>query len=372
MKFKLNYRLLVSITLACIAFSCELFQDFDEDLQPLDPIFTFEPNKIVAEHCWGLGYIIANDHDHLIVSNYKDIYIFKYDSSGIELIQTIDFNETLSIGSMIVHQSSLLIGHANSDGTGTVYIYDRNGNSWNHSQEIHIGGREDRFGSDIDIYGDIMIIGASAPYLDNFTGTENYNVGRAYIFQCIDGSWIRKYDFTAEHPDYDDQFGTCVGIYDDILLVGSPEIPLHIYKLNGSIHFLRTEDMYARRIAHSENNFLVSGDDVLWSFSLEPDGSFTEHLVNDLDDPDFSYQGEILEMKDSLAIIDIHSNYGEPSECYLFKFANQQWTKEMVFSPDSGENCPFYGMAFSEEYAIVGGMSYSDYNSYIYFRSLTY
>jgi len=371
MKFKTRFRLTVIFLVGCFICACSSIFDDDFYNEPTyEPVFTFDSDKITAEYAYHFGLFIANANDHVIVSDYEDIYIFSFDGSSIALVQTINFTGTSGIWSMTIHNSSLLFGHADAYGTGTVYVYDRNGNTWDLSQEINIGRVEDLFGSDIDIDGDIMVIGASAPWIDDLASWENKDEGRAYIYRLQDGLWVQNHEFVAENTEGDDRFGTCVAAHEDLVLVGSPLAPLHIYRLEDSLVLLRTEEIQARVMEHSGNNFLVGGDYELWSFILESDGSFTETTISDFNATDISWDGEIIEMKDSLAIIDVVDDV-VPSDCYLYRFENQIWTEELVFSPDPGEDCTFHGMAFSDQYAIVGGMSYSDSRySYIYFHEL--
>lgn len=337
-----------------------------DDDNSFDPIFTTEANKITAEFCYDFGRIITADQNYLAVSSYEDIHIFKYDGSGIELIQEIDFDGTSGILSMVMDQSDLYFGLADAYGTGTVYIYTRNGESWDLKQELSIGRNEDNFGSDIDIDGNKMVIGASAPWADGFT-FENKEEGRAYIFEYENGIWVQKNEFLADQSEPDDRFGTCVALYNDIMLIGSPMQPLHIYRFNGEWELLRTEDISAFAIEHCEDNFLIGGEYHLNSFLINSDGSFSDIEVNQGNEvTDISWHGEIIEIKDSLAIVDVES-----SMCYLFKFSNGQWIKDKDLTSDPGEFCTFHGMAITDQHAIIGGMNIENSQySYVYFRDL--
>jgi hypothetical protein len=331
---------------------------------PLEPVIRTEPGKITADNYWDFGKIIATDGDHLLVSSHKDIHIFKYNSSGIELIQTIGFEETFRIISMVVYRSELIMGVEDLDGTGTVYVYERSVDAWKLNQVIRIGRPHDCFGCAIDMDGETMVIGANSFRSDCIT--EDECGGRLYVFQKREGVWEETQEIVADQTGTGDWFGTCVGIYGDLMLAGSPTLPLHVYKFNGEWELLRTEEISVRTIAHFGNNFMVNGDDDFRAFILEPDGSFSENTIRIFNDHNISWSGENIEIRDSLAIINLVS-----SGCYLFKYGNRQWNKEIVFYPDPGETCTFDGMAITDHYVILGGMNNGGNQcGYVYFRDL--
>jgi hypothetical protein len=170
----------------------------------------------------------------------------------------------------------------------------------------------------------------------------------------------------ADQSKSDDRFGWCVAIYGDFMLAGSPKIPLHIYKFNEGWELFKTVGISAISISHSENNFMVSSDYQLESFILNSDGSFSENSISsDFDVGTISWYGEITELRDSLAIVDVLS-----PKCYLFKYKNGNWIIEKTYSPDPGEYCQFMGMSITDKEAIIGGVNAEDTRySYVYFRS---
>jgi hypothetical protein len=364
MKSKVKFPLVLSLALLCLMSGCYIIE-FDRPEEDYEPHINTEPGKITAENYSEFGRSITTDGDHVLVSNFDDIHIFKYNSSGIELIQTIDLDFNYSNFSMIVYRSELIFGHVDGKGTGTVYVYSRNGDVWELGQEIRKGRGQDRFGWSIDIDDETMVIGANSFRSD--CDTANTCQGMVYVFEKKEGVWEETQEILADQSGTGDWDQTCVGIYGDLMLVGSPTQPLHLYKFNGVWELLRTEEIHARKIAHFENNFMVSGDDDFRAFILEPDGSLSENTINSVNKRGISWSGEIIEMRDSLAIVGM-----ENEDCYLLKYGNRQWNVEKVFSPDPGENCAFQGMEITDQHAIIGGMNFEDYfrYGYVYFRDL--
>ena len=365
MKSKQKFRLALSIAVMCFLTGCYIpFNNYEDDYDEsyyepdIEPSIETEPGKITAQNIDNFGKIIATDGDHVLVGSYDDIHIFRYNSSGIELIQTIEFEQTSGISSMIVYRSELIFGLADANGTGTVYVYTRNEDTWELSQKVRKGRRHDNFGCAIDIEGETMVVGANAIWSNS--------EGRVYVFSKNEGAWEETQEMMAEQSEQGDWFGTSVAVNGDLVLAGSPMLPLHVYKFDGTWELLRREQIGAREIAHTENNFVVIGEFFAWAFLLEADGSFSENTLNSLNKQDIAWNGEIIEMRDSLAIVAT-----EPTNCILLKYQNRQWNPGSVFYADPGESCTFEGMAITEDQVIIGGTSYDNYPfCYVYFRDL--
>ena len=363
MKTIVKFQMALSFATLSILSGCYFpFNNQDEEYN-FDPVIYTEPGKITAENCWDFGKIIDTDGDHVLVSSYDDIHIFKFNSSGMELIQTIEFEETSGIFSMIVYRSELIFGLAEADGTGAVYVYTRKGDVWELSQKIRKGIKSDNFGCAIDIDDETMVIGANSIW----SGCVGNNcMGKVYVFQKIEGVWEETQEILAEQAEYGDWFGTCVGIHGDLMLAGSPMLPLHVFRFSGAWELSGTEEISALAIAHNENNFMLSGEYEIRAFILEEDGSFSANTMDSIDKQDLPYYGGIVAMRDSLALVAT-----EPEKCYLLKYGDREWNIENIFSPDPGEYCWFSGMAITDHYAIIGGMNSDDSQfGYVYFRDL--
>ena len=353
----LKHKIFTSVFLALI-FGC--------NEQSFDPTFKIEKNKITCTNCYDFGKIIVTDKDHVLISGNETIWIIKYDGQNMKLIQTISIDyQTSGIQSMVINNSTLAFGVADADGTGKVFIYERFADLWELKQEIRIGRISDNFGSDIDIAGDYMVIGASAPWSNPYPSHSNSREGRVYIFRKTSEGWIQEHEFFSEQSMADDRFGESVAIHNGFVLAGSVKSPLHIYKLNGTWGLVRTDTIPARTISHSGNNFMTIGDYQLYAFTLESDGGFNYNTVKlDFDVMDIS---DRIELKNDLALIAMESSF----QCYLLNYANNQWTNIMVFEPDNGESVYFSGMAITDTHVIIGGRNFSSSNptGYVYFRN---
>jgi hypothetical protein len=103
--------------------------------------------------------------------------------------------------------------------TGAVYVYRRAGASWSPTQTLKGSAITDNrfFGNDIDIDGDVMVVGA---YLDDGRAS---NAGAAYVFRLdrATGHWNEEQRLTAADPHADDQFGQTVAVSANRIVVGA-------------------------------------------------------------------------------------------------------------------------------------------------------
>ncbi|MFG0283914.1 MAG: GC-type dockerin domain-anchored protein [Phycisphaerales bacterium JB039] len=74
-----------------------------------------------------------------------------------------------------------------------------------------------RLGTDIDIDGDVMVVGAWA---DSALGSE---AGAAYVFRVVEGEWRQEQRLMPDDPKDFANFGNSVAISGDRILVGAPE-----------------------------------------------------------------------------------------------------------------------------------------------------
>lgn len=108
---------------------------------------------------------------------------------------------------------------ADNSGTniGAAYVFKRVGTTW--TQEAYLKPQNpaanDRFGSEIGISGDTIIVGVSQ---DDSLGT---NSGAAYIFRKVGTTWTQEAYLRASDAIAGDQFGMSVGISGNAVIVGA-------------------------------------------------------------------------------------------------------------------------------------------------------
>jgi len=95
--------------------------------------------------------------------------------------------------------------------------FQKNGDNWQQCEKIlpFDGGRGDKFGCSVAIYGNYAVIGAYTKSL--FFAP---NCGAAYIFKHQNGSWA-KFDKLLPDECRQGRFGNAVSIFEDDIIIGS-------------------------------------------------------------------------------------------------------------------------------------------------------
>lgn len=101
--------------------------------------------------------------------------------------------------------------------SGAAYVYERSGTNWSLSSKLTAsdGISMDEFGADVGISGEYAIVGAFSE------GWDNSRPGAAYIFQRIDTGWVQVDKLMASDGVLHDEFGFRVGISGNYAIVGA-------------------------------------------------------------------------------------------------------------------------------------------------------
>ena len=253
----------------------------NKDLEDYTPEISITPNKISCNFCWNFGSKIEAENNDLVVADYQTLYFFEMQNqSTIIHSETIDFgieyeSNTSGIQELLIRNGMLYVGIADPDGTGTVYIYQKEINGWEEIQRLRIGRHQDNFGIAIDVSDEFLVIGANAPWLDNLDTWANTDEGRLYIYRKSTTGWELDRFFSSETSL---SFGETVAIYGNYILAGSIGSQLHIYHYEGEWVLERIEPINPAKISHDRNHFIIRNefgvDPSLYSFYLLEDGQF--------------------------------------------------------------------------------------------------
>lgn len=120
----------------------------------------------------------------------------------------------------------LAVGAQAADGpkgernTGAVYIFQRQGDSWNLQARLAPGdlGPEDHFGQSLALDGNL--IAASAPSHDS---SGLINSGTVYVYRQSGGNWLVEAVLVAGKPQSDAQFGSVAAMHGETLAVLAPQ-----------------------------------------------------------------------------------------------------------------------------------------------------
>lgn len=118
-----------------------------------------------------------------------------------------------------------LVGAAQLNNTGGVYVFEYDGSSWTESAILFASDAADydSFGNSVSLAGNIALIGAPQ---DDDNGS---NSGSVYFFELVDGSWVEVQKLLAIDGSSSDSFGNSLQIDGNRALIGA-----HINSGNGS------------------------------------------------------------------------------------------------------------------------------------------
>jgi hypothetical protein len=175
------------------------------------------------------GRYVAIDEDYSIIGAYYDddiagsAYVFK--RLGNEWIEEAKLTASDRLPgdyfgiSTSIEDDYAIIGayrddNSNGVDAGSVYVFKRNGGSWEEETKILASDGEagDRFGISTDIYSNYLVIGS---YF------EDGNKGAIYIFNKTSTGWIEEEKLVEPGGVSNNYFGRSVSIEKNIILVGA-------------------------------------------------------------------------------------------------------------------------------------------------------
>ncbi|MCG8462965.1 MAG: hypothetical protein MI919_42315, partial [Holophagales bacterium] len=240
-------------------------QNFDEILIPLSGrAFLFERNAGGLDN-WGqikrfsnpdpvggdlFGFAVDIDADTVAISAFADnifvfpllllnagqVFVYQRDQGGpgnwgqVKLLQSSDPQLGGHFGqSLALDGDTLVVGALTEDveglDDGAAYVFERNqggANAWGLVKQLQAndGSAFDRFGDDVAIDGDTLVVGAD--YADN--GVLFSDSGAAYVFERNAGGagfWGQTAKLVSSDRQPADHFGGAVAIEGDAIFVGA-------------------------------------------------------------------------------------------------------------------------------------------------------
>ena len=153
-------------------------------------------------------------------------YVFRRDyNSWSEVVKLVasDASENNYFGTSVdIIDKRIAVGAVDSVGgyAGAVYVFDQDAADWTQTDiiqpvDIEIG---DRFGADVKLFGDWMIVGA--PGADVHTLDD----GAVYVYQKVDAEWQEYQILSVEELTNWINFGYSVSIVENRIVVGAPAL----------------------------------------------------------------------------------------------------------------------------------------------------
>jgi hypothetical protein len=199
------------------------------------------------------GYNVAIDGDYIVVGtvfedhnvsegapleNSGSIHIFNKNQGGSEnwgLVKKMTAPTRYVNGrfglSVEIKGDYLAVGASESNlnsGSGSVYFFAKNqggAGNWGYVQRVIASTQasSDYFGASVSISGEYAVIGAYAQDTDGSNANYVSGAGSAYVFKrnSSSGNWSQIKKLTAPVRAQDDNFGYCVAMSGDYIVIGA-------------------------------------------------------------------------------------------------------------------------------------------------------
>ena len=288
------------------------------------------------------GHGAAVSNNYAVVGSFKDgnsgvAYILKYNGNNWVQDSKLIPDDSVPHGyfgySVSISGDYALVGAYNNDGNelgaGAAYIFRQNNGLWSQQAKLTAsdGSRNDYFGYNVCISGDLAIIGA---YRDN-------GKGAAYIYKNIGGTWIQQVKLTGSDSLEGDNFGRCVSISGDYAVAGAIHNgsagAAYIFKYNGNTW------VQASKLTASDSR---EKDFFGFSVSISVSSSGIYAIIGAAN-------------KDAAG-----KNSGA---AYIFKNNGGIWVQDSKLVPADGSSMDFFGcsVSISGNYALAGAFADDDY-----------
>ena len=128
------------------------------------------------------------------------------------------FGQDVAIYGDTVVVSSDQDDNRNGEGSGSVHVFVRSGQTWTRKAKLILpdGEPKIRFGHSISIHENTIVVGA---YKDNALGS---NSGSAHVYVRSGETWSYQEELLAPEGASGEHFGTSVAIFQDTIVVGTP------------------------------------------------------------------------------------------------------------------------------------------------------
>jgi len=219
-----------------------------------------------------------------------------------------------------IEGDTALIGAVGDDdngaNSGSVYVYIRTGTTWIQQAKLlpSDGAPEEQFGEDVDIEGDVALIGA---WFDDDNGVHS---GSAYVFIRTGTTWTQQAKLLPSDGVTDAQFGINVALSGDTALIGANRDDDNGIRSGAAYVFTRTGTTWTQQAK------LIASDgapEERFGIDVALDGDTA--LIGSESDDNGNYSGSV----------------------YVFTRTGTTWTEQQKIYPSDGAEADWFGFAIS-------------------------
>ena len=183
-----------------------------------DNVFTITPTTTEAYAGTFSITFSATDGTNAVTAASAFTLAFAYDWTAATQQQQLTGSTTASDSygySVSIDGDTAIVGAVfENNSQGAAYVYTRSGTTWSQQQKLTASDAQnsDRFGCDVEIDGDTVVIGAQL---------DDSQAGAAYVFTRSGTTWSQQQKLVASTRINYDQFGGAVAINGDTIVVGA-------------------------------------------------------------------------------------------------------------------------------------------------------
>jgi len=203
-------------------------------LTPSDPVFGDEFGRSLSIHGDAIAvgarmYHESSEFGDSILIGCVYVFVRQSDGSWLEEARLLsddpDSSDVFFASAVALHESTLVVGEPRNsrlpagEQTGTIHIFERVGEAdWVQRAKLRPedGSAGDNFGSSVDIYENVAVVGARR---HDANGRDS---GAAYVFTKLDdGTWSQDSKLLPGDGAASDSFGRSVAISLDVVVIGA-------------------------------------------------------------------------------------------------------------------------------------------------------
>lgn len=217
----------------------------------------------------------------------------------------------------------------NGENSGSAYVFEFDGTSWVETQKLlpSDGAEGDAFGRNVDIDGDVAIIGAMTADV----GAEA-NAGKAYVFRYDGTNWVEEAILSASDGIAGAAFGQWCSVENDTIFIGVP---------------------------YDQDQFTSSGS----AYVFEYDGTNwneTQKLTAPDGEQMNSVYGNWVESSGDIAVVASVYRDTFAGAVYVYRNDGSSWNFEQRLEAPDREDRDFFGYVTIEDGVIVVGARSDD------------
>ncbi|MBY0111222.1 MAG: FG-GAP repeat protein [Phycisphaerales bacterium] len=162
------------------------------------------------------------------------------------------FGRSVAVQGNTAVVGAYLAGLPGKSGAGAVYVFQRTGTTWTQVAKLTASdsAANDNFGTCVDLDGDTIVVGA--PFKNGaITGLQ---AGAAYVYTKSAGVWSLQQKITDLNGSAGDQFGSSVALQGDTAVFGAPLDDVFFADRGSAQIFTRSAGIWTKRATLSPSD----------------------------------------------------------------------------------------------------------------------